>query len=127
MLPAEDTFPPPPELGTFEQDLWAKLMPRLRHLVHIDRQDIPTASSFVRSAGYYFRLTRKLRELRATHTGEGPLDMEDAIREAARWRQSSREAAAILGLLPPRRSGLALVDGEGEDIELKRIFGLDEA
>ncbi len=125
MLPAPVLCPPPAELGAFERDLWARLMPRVQHLAHVDRRDIPTASVFVSSTGYYLRLTRRLRELKAAHTGPAALDMVDAELEAARWRRTAREAAADFGLLPAKRVGLALVDAAGEDVELKRIFGLE--
>ncbi len=118
---------PPAELRAFERDLWARLMPRIQHLTHVEREDIPAASVLVSSTGYYLRLTRRLRELKAVHTGPAALDMVDAELEAARWRRTAREAAADFGLLPAKRVGLALVDAAGEDVELKRIFGLEIA
>ena len=50
---------------------------------------------------------------------------QTAEREASRWRRTARESAADLDLLPDGRAGLAHVDTAGEDIELKRILGLE--
>ena len=116
---------PPPELGDFEKTLWSRLIPRLICLGRFEPEDTRAATTFVRSAGYYLRLTRRLRELQAEHVGRHRLDTADAEREAARWRRTARESAADLDLLPGGRAGLAHVDTAGEDIELKRILGLE--
>ena len=125
MQPARDGFPPPSDLGEFEKELWTRLMPRVTQRLRTERHNLPAAGEFVRATGYYLRLTRRLRELRATHTGPDALDMSEAEREAARWRQTARQAAADFGLLSKKRVGLALIDAEGEDVELKRIFDLE--
>lgn len=125
MMPLDrDGFPPPSDLGEFERELWTRLMPRVSPQLRVGRHNVPAAGELVRAAGYYLRLTRKLRELR-TSSGGPTLDLSEAEREAARWRRTARQAAADFGLLPPARVGLALIDAEGEDVELKRIFDLD--
>lgn len=121
MLPTPHAFDPPDDLDASERDLWARLMPRLARLSHVEREDIPAASEFVRAVGYYLRLTRRLRELKAAQPG---LDTAEPEREATQWRRAARQAAADFGLLPAARVGLALVDALGEDVELKRVFGL---
>ena len=117
--------PPPSELGDFEKPLWSRLIPRLICSGRFEPEDTPAATTFVRSAGYYLRLTRRLKELQAEHVGKQRLDTADAEREASRWRRTARESAADLDLLPVGRAGLAHVDTAGEDIELKRILGLE--
>lgn len=122
MLPAPHAFEPPDDLDACEQGLWARLMPRLGRLSHVEREDLPAASEFVRAVGYYLRLTRRIRKLAMTQPG---LDTAEAALEAAHWRWVARQAAADFGLLPAQRVSLALVDAAGEDVELKRLFGLD--
>ncbi len=119
------SFPPPHDLGDFEKVLWSGLVPRLVCLGRFEPEDVPAASVFIRSAGYYLRLTRELQKQKSAHAGSGVFDTSDAEQEAAQWRRAAREGAADFGLLPPERAGLALVDADGEDIELKRILGLD--
>ena len=117
--------PAPSELGDFERILWSRLIPRLVCLGQFEPEDTPAASMFVRSVGYYLRLTRRLRDLQAANAGTHWLEIADAEHEADRWRRAARESAADLDLLPPGRAGLALLDAAGEDIELKRIFDLE--
>ena len=125
MLTESSVFYPPVKLDSFERELWSRLMPRLTPLAHVEREDIPAAGLFVRAVASYLRLTRTLQELKVSPTGSAVLDVDEVEREAARWRRTAREAAADFGLLPANRAGLALVDAAGEDVELKRIFGLE--
>ena len=69
--------PPPSELGDFEKTLWSRLIPRLICSGRFEPEDTPAATTFVRSAGYYLRLTRRLRELQAEHVGKQRLDTAD--------------------------------------------------
>ena len=122
MLPAPDTLEPPDDLGTLERELWSRLMPLLSRLAHVEREDRAAAAELVRLVGYYLRLTQRIRELK---TAQPELNTAEAEREASQWRETAREAAADFGLLPRSRVKLALVDATGEDVELKRLFGLD--
>ncbi len=125
MLTETTSLNSPVKLDSFERELWSRLMPRLTPLVHVEREDIPAAGLFVPAVASYLRLTRTLQELKVSPTGSAVLDGDEVEREAARWCRTAREAAADFGLLPANRAGLALVDAVGEDIELKRIFGLE--
>ena len=120
MLPAPDLLEPPDDFSACERKLWSRLMPRLTQLAHVEREDIPAASEFVRAVSTYLQLTQRLRALRAT---QPTLSTAESAREAAHWRRTARQAAADFGLLPANRVGFALLDADGEDVELKKIFG----
>lgn len=73
----------------------------------------------VRSVCVYFGIQSNVAAARALS-----IPVEGLAATAAETRAMVRAMASRFQLLPEDRSGLALVDENGTDIELKRIFGV---
>lgn len=128
--PAE-SFPPPATFDAFERRLWAAIVPRLLALGRLEPEYASTLEYFVRCAAIYFEFQRERGELRVELVTKGAdpttaaAQLQEIDREIAEHRKLARQFASDFLLLPAARAGLALVDAAGEDIELRRLFGLE--
>lgn len=127
MSSSEPVPEPPSTLSAEERAIWDHLAPKLWRQGRLPRQYTPGLALFIRTALCYLEAQRMAVSARAgvAVRGEGRrVDVAELEREAAAWRTDVRQMASDWQLLPSERAGLALVDDQGEDVELKRLLGI---
>ena len=115
--------PPPHWVREEAKDLWRRLAPTLIRRGHLTPLYRGTFEAFILAVANYLMFSRALR---AVKYASPKADASEVEAQLVELRTAARRWASEFLLLPPARERLALVDAVGEDVELKRLFGLDE-